>query len=90
MEIETVGEYGAPIFINLEYHDTILQAMRDVLKNDRDIFESKIAQGDRIITSSEYNAKTNNILGTWNVYINEKSWGRITFGWLMGGCSYTN
>ena len=83
MEIEKVGEYGAPIFINLGYNGNLLQAMRDVLKNDRDILESKIVQGDRIIDTHCYGTLTDDLKGTWDVCCNEKLWGRITFVPLM-------
>lgn len=86
MTIEKAGEFGAPIIKNLGYNANLLQAMRDAmyersyLWNDEVVLESKLVQGTRtIFPRDEGCLYTATMKGTWNIYYNEKFWGRVTF-----------
>jgi len=80
VNIEKAGEFGASRMMNLGYNCMLLNAMRDILGNDRDIMESKIVNKTNTIAFNNYAMYVKVLENNWDVFVNERFWGRISFG----------
>lgn len=88
MTIEKAGDFGAPIFKNLGFGTSLIEAIyiamhdpRSILWDDKIVWNAKLTCGSKtIFPRNEGSLHVHTSMeGRWNVYYGKKFWGRVTF-----------
>jgi hypothetical protein len=80
IKVDQEGDFGPLRIENLGYNCTILEAIRQLLRNDSDLMQSSLVSSSGRLRFSDFNVNVATTLDqSYELFVGRVLWGRISF-----------